>query len=55
MSLPKTETSPIPVMTIRFLGSVSRFGADIVGESMALIALDFGAEHDTLRQKRITL
>lgn len=45
MSLPKTETRPIPVMTILFLGSFSRLGAETVGEAMALILPHFAAKN----------
>ena len=43
MSLPKTETRPIPVITTLFFGSFSLFGAATVGEAMALIVLHLGA------------
>nr|GMD01564.1 Uncharacterised protein [Ipomoea batatas] len=41
----RTEARPIPVMTILFLGSVSRLGAETFGDAMALIPLHFGPEN----------
>jgi hypothetical protein len=41
MSLPNTDTRPIPVITTLFFGSFSLLGAALVGKAIALIVLHF--------------